>query len=136
MKPIFIVALAGIALLGGGVLVASEFGNDLGTQANARSSPSVLASPIHSPSVLASPIQSGEQKNAALKTVTLKLRNMYCATCPIIIKRTLERVDGVSKAQVSFRLKTATVSYDPARCTEAKLTAATTEMGFPSTVIR
>ncbi len=126
MKPLFTAALAGTALLAGGVLVASEFGRTPGASAIAQNAPALPASPI----------QTAEAKNAALKTVTLKIDNMFCVSCPIIVRRTLERVDGVREVQVSFQSKTAIVSYDPARCDVARLTAATAETGFPSTIIQ
>ena len=122
MKPRFLAALTASALVAGGVLVAGDFG------------PRALA---QKPSaVQVAPKQMGKPKSAALKTVNLKIDNMFCASCPFIIRRTLERVEGVRAAQVSFGSKTATVVYDPARCSAATLTAAVTDMGFPATVIR
>jgi mercuric ion binding protein len=68
-------------------------------------------------------------------TVTLAVDNMTCGTCPIVVRKALERVPGVSSATVDFDKKTATVTFDPDRATSARLTRATTEAGFPSKLI-
>jgi copper chaperone CopZ len=57
---------------------------------------------------------------------------MYCAECPLIVRKSLEAVPGVSKAVVSYKDKTAVVTYDDARADVAALTRATTEAGYPS----
>jgi len=54
---------------------------------------------------------------------------------PIVVKKTLERVPGVTSTSVDFDKKTATVTFDPDKATSAKLTQATTEAGFPSKVV-
>ena len=69
---------------------------------------------------------------AAEKTVTLTVNNMYCADCPYIVKKSLERVPGVAKVAVSFKDKTATVTYDDSKADLKALTAATTNAGYPS----
>ena len=68
------------------------------------------------------------------RTVTLQVQNMTCGTCPIVVRKALERVPGVSTAKVDLDKKTATVSFDPDRVKPAALTQATTNAGFPSTV--
>jgi periplasmic mercuric ion binding protein len=52
---------------------------------------------------------------AAEKTITLAVKNMYCADCPFIVRKSLEAVPGVSKAVVSYKDKTAVVTYDDTR---------------------
>ena len=69
---------------------------------------------------------------AAEKTVTLTVNNMYCADCPYIVKKSLERVPGVAKVAVSFKDKTATVTYDDSKADLKALTTATTNAGYPS----
>ena len=69
---------------------------------------------------------------AGEKTVTLALKNMYCADCPFNVRKSLEAVPGVSKAVVSYKDKTAVVTYDDSRADVAALTHATTEAGYPS----
>ena len=67
-------------------------------------------------------------------TITLDVKNMTCATCPITVKKSLEKVSGVSAVKVDYDKKTATVTYDPDKAKLDALTHATTNAGFPSTV--
>lgn len=70
---------------------------------------------------------------AAERTVTLAVQNMDCASCPFIVKSTLEAVPGVAKVAVSYREKTAVVTYDDNKVGVNALTVATTNAGYPST---
>jgi mercuric ion binding protein len=69
---------------------------------------------------------------AAEKTVTLRVDNMSCATCPTVVKKSLGRMDGVSRVEVSLEAKTAIVTYDDAKTDVAALIDATTNAGYPS----
>ncbi len=66
------------------------------------------------------------------KTITLAVKNMFCDACPFIVKNSLEAVPGVSKAVVSFKNKTAVVTYDATRAGVPALIKATTDAGYPS----
>jgi mercuric ion binding protein len=59
---------------------------------------------------------------------------MTCGLCPVTVKKSLEKVPGVSQARVDITKKTATVTYDADRATESALVKATTDAGFPSAV--
>jgi mercuric ion binding protein len=69
---------------------------------------------------------------AAERTVTLAVKNMDCAACPYTVKASLEAVPGVVKVAVSYRDKTAIVTYDDDRADVKTLTSATTNAGYPS----
>lgn len=69
---------------------------------------------------------------AAERTVTLAVKNMYCAACPHTVKASLEAVPGVAKVAVSYKDKTATVTFDDAKTGLDALTTATTNAGYPS----
>ena len=69
---------------------------------------------------------------AAEKTVTLAVQNMYCAACPHTVKASLEAVPGVAKVAVSYKDKTAIVTYDDSKTDVKTLTDATTSAGYPS----
>ena len=69
---------------------------------------------------------------AAEKTITLAVKNMYCADCPLIVRKSLEAVPGVSKVVVSYKDKTAVVTYDDGTTDVCVLTRATTGAGYPS----
>jgi mercuric ion binding protein len=65
-------------------------------------------------------------------TITLAVKNMYCDACPLIVRKSLEAVPGVAKAVVSFKDKTAVVTYDDTKANLNALTTATTKAGYPS----
>lgn len=70
---------------------------------------------------------------AAIKTVTLAVPGMTCATCPITVKKALQKVDGVVDVKVTWEPKEAVVTYDDTKTTLKALTDATTNVGYPST---
>lgn len=70
---------------------------------------------------------------AADRTITLSVQNMDCAACPSIVKASLQAVPGVAKVAVSYKEKTATITYDDAKADVNQLTSATTQAGYPST---
>lgn len=71
---------------------------------------------------------------AAPKTVTLSVPGMTCAACPITVKKALSKVDGVTKTEVDLDKREAVVTYDDAKANVEKLTDATEEAGYPSSV--
>lgn len=71
---------------------------------------------------------------AASRTVTLSVPGMTCAACPITVKKALTKVEGVSKADVSFEKREAVVTFDDTKTSAEKLTKATGDAGYPSTV--
>ncbi|GMR16649.1 MAG: mercury resistance system periplasmic binding protein MerP [Gammaproteobacteria bacterium] len=72
---------------------------------------------------------------AKQQTITLDLPTMNCVTCPFTVKMSLNRVDGVSKAEVSYKTKHAVVTFDDVKASTDDLVKATTNAGYPSTVI-
>ena len=71
---------------------------------------------------------------ATTQTVTLSVSGMTCAACPITVKKALTKVDGVNKVDIIFEKREATVSFDDAKTNVQKLTKATEDAGYPSTV--
>ena len=69
---------------------------------------------------------------AATKTVTLDVPGMTCPTCPITIKKALNKVQGVSKVDVSYETKQAVVTFDDTKTDTTALVKATTNAGYPS----
>ncbi len=69
---------------------------------------------------------------AATKTVTLDVPGMYCAACPITVKKALNKVQGASKVDVSLEKKQAVVTFDDAKTDTTALVKATTDAGYPS----
>ena len=71
---------------------------------------------------------------ATSQTAVLDVQNMTCELCPITVKKSLEKVPGVSQARIDFTNKTATVAFDPDKTNTTSLVKATTDAGYPSTV--
>lgn len=84
------------------------------------------------PLVLGLLVVSSGAAMAEQRTVTLAVENMYCEACPYMVKKTIEKVSGVSKVTVSFKEKTAVVVFDDAQTKVDDLTNATTSAGYPS----
>jgi len=66
------------------------------------------------------------------QTVTLEVPTMNCVTCPITVKKALQKVEGVSKAEVTYETRLAVVTFDDEKTTVNTLTDATTNAGYPS----
>jgi len=73
--------------------------------------------------------------SAEQQTVKLKVDGMSCQSCPYQVKSALKRVEGVITASASLETKEAEVTFDDAVTNIAALTEATTNAGFPSTLI-
>ncbi len=71
---------------------------------------------------------------AATQTITLSVPGMTCAACPIAVKKALSKVEGVSKVDVAFKTREAVVTFDDAQTSVQKLTKATGDAGYPSSV--
>lgn len=69
---------------------------------------------------------------AAEQTVTFAVDNMTCASCPYIVKSAMTSVPGVANVAVSFKAKTATVTFDDAKTSPDAVAAASTNAGYPA----
>ena len=69
--------------------------------------------------------------SSAEQTITLSV-DMWCASCPYIIKQTLARVPGVLDVIVSYDDQVAIVRFDDDKTDVSALTQATADVGFPS----
>ena len=67
-------------------------------------------------------------------TVTFDVQKMTCATCPIAVRKAMERVDGVKQVAVSLDDKSAVVTFDSSATTTTEIGQASTDVGFPATV--
>lgn len=71
---------------------------------------------------------------AAERTITLKVKNMTCDLCAPTVKKSLSRVKGVVRVEVSAANESATVTFDDTMTDTAALIAATRNAGYPSQV--
>lgn len=71
---------------------------------------------------------------AASQTVTLSVPGMTCAACPFTVKKALNKVEGVTKADVNFDEREAIVTFDDTKTNLDALAKATENAGYPSTL--
>ena len=71
---------------------------------------------------------------AATQTVTLSVPGMTCASCPITLKKALNKLEGVENIEVNLEKKEALITFDDAKTTVEALLEATKNAGYPSTV--
>jgi P-type Cu+ transporter len=64
------------------------------------------------------------------ETVRIPVSGMTCAACQARVQRTLQKEAGVADASVNLMMKTATVTYDPAAVTPARLVEAIRDTGY------
>lgn len=72
---------------------------------------------------------------ASTKTVTLSIPGMTCGACPITVRTALKRVRGVEKITIDEPEKQVVVTFDDAKTGIRKLTKATKDAGYPSSVV-
>jgi mercuric ion binding protein len=65
-------------------------------------------------------------------SVTFDVDKMTCATCPIAVRKAMERVDGVKEVKVSYEDKTASVTFDATVTSASEIGQASTDVGFPA----
>jgi mercuric ion binding protein len=68
------------------------------------------------------------------ETVAFDVEKMTCATCPIAVRKAMQRVDGVKEVEVSLESKSAVVTFDPSVTTAIEIGQASTDVGFLATV--
>jgi mercuric ion binding protein len=73
---------------------------------------------------------------SAPRTVTLSVPGMNCPTCPITVKKALQRVPGVLQVSSSLEKRQSTVTFDDGKASVDDLLMATGEAGYPSTLLQ
>lgn len=69
------------------------------------------------------------------KTITLHVDGMTCGGCVIGVRKVLTRLNGVSKADVSYEKQRAVVTYDPVKVTVDQMIAAIKTLGYKATAV-
>ena len=67
------------------------------------------------------------------RRVTLDVKGMDCATCPLTVKVVLKKQPGVDDVKMDAEKHTAEVRFDPAKVSREQLAQAVTEAGYPAT---
>ena len=66
--------------------------------------------------------------------VTLKVTGMTCGGCVLGVRKVLTRLDGVTKADVSYEKGAAVVTFDPKKATVEQMVAAIKTLGYTAVV--
>ena len=69
----------------------------------------------------------------AAKVATIHVEGMTCPLCTTAIKKSLKKIDGVTKAKVRLNTKTATVYFDD-KVTNKQLLKAIEDVGYKGVV--
>jgi copper chaperone CopZ len=64
----------------------------------------------------------------------LDIEGMHCDSCAVDIKETLEETAGVNEADVTFKRKTAIVSFDEGTVQEKTLIKKIQDLGYKATI--
>ena len=91
----------------------------------------LLAFPYLVPYVFAEGQTTGTMR---MEQVVLEVKNMYCISCPVAVKKSLTRLTGVKEPKVTIEPPEAVVVFDPAKVKLEDLIKATTNAGYPSSV--
>ncbi len=111
MKQKLLIIAAGLALLAGGSLFLTNSSNaDSATVAKTVSTENTL------------------------KAVSFDVPGMTCVTCPYTVKKTLQKIDGVTDAESSFKTMSATATFNPDKTSIDAMLEALKNLGYPSTV--
>ncbi len=70
------------------------------------------------------------------QSVILSVSGMNCAACPVTVKKALQRVDGVMSVNVTYKGKTAEVSFNDEVTSVSELQKATKNAGYPSHLVK
>jgi mercuric ion binding protein len=73
---------------------------------------------------------------AAEKTIKLSVPGMTCASCPYIVKGSIDALDGIKSVKAVMEDRSATVTYDDAVTNLEAITQATANVGYPSSLFK
>ena len=65
-----------------------------------------------------------------MKTQSMNVLGMHCASCASVIKRSLQKLDGVESCEVNYGTEKAKVSYDPDKVSVEKMNKEIDKLGY------
>ena len=86
--------------------------------------------------LFASSILASTTSFAGDKTVKLSVPGMTCASCPYIVKGSIDMLDGIKSVEATMEDRSATVTYDDAITNLEEITQATADVGYPSSLFK
>lgn len=73
---------------------------------------------------------SSSIENGDVKQTTIPITGMTCAACAVRIEKGLNKMEGVTEANVNFALERATVSYNPSLVNPSKMEEKIERLGY------
>lgn len=73
-------------------------------------------------------------RDNSMDSTIIEVEKMTCATCPITVRKAMQRVEGVSEVHVDFESKSATVTYDSSKTSAQEIADASSNVGFPARI--
>ncbi|MFK5979104.1 MAG: mercury resistance system periplasmic binding protein MerP [Rhizobiaceae bacterium] len=73
---------------------------------------------------------------AAEKTIKLSVPGMTCASCPYIVKGSIDMLDGIKNVEATMEDRSAIVTYDDTITNLEEITQATADVGYPSSLFK
>ena len=67
------------------------------------------------------------------RNVTLDIKGMDCASCPLTVRQALKKTPGVADVKVDYASKTAEIRFEADKTSPAQLAKVVTDIGYPST---
>ena len=80
-------------------------------------------------------LKKGEMNDMGKKTDTLDISGMDCASCALNIENALNRIDGVSDANVNFAVEKATVNYEDEKTSITEIISKINKLGYKAKAI-
>lgn len=109
---------------------ADTSGENAGASATESGAATATASPVSVST------RAGDTMLAAgLAKATFDVKGMTCGGCVIGVRKVLTRLDGVTKADVSYERRRAVVTYDPAKVTVEQMIDAIKTLGYKAAVV-
>ena len=95
----------------------------------------LLTAALFVATVFASAVSMSATSMAAEKTIKLSVPGMTCASCPFIVEGAIDKLDGISSVKATVEDLSATVTFDDSLTNLDEITQATTDAGYPSSLL-
>lgn len=112
-------------------VIAGQGGGDVSLVSAANAVQVVAPLSAQTPATVPAQVPSTQ---ATSTVVTLKIKGMTCGGCVFGVKKVLTRLDGVSKADVSYEKASAVVTFNPAKVTVEQMIAAIKTLRYTAKV--
>ncbi len=75
-------------------------------------------------------INDVKMKNHEIKTITLPVEGMTCASCVVRVEKALKKIEGIAEVNVNLATEKVTLSYDTSQTDISKMTEVVEDAGY------